>query len=174
MKKTTITAAMLCGASLLFATPALSAPGDEATFITAYTGTFTMSFGTGPGFTHELDFTGDGRGTQVGRADIDGSSRLQSIDASCMEIVEDLVVMTAANGDEVHVVVDAIDCLEFTADGPQIVGSGTWEVVGGTGRFAGATGSGTQTTVAPVLDLGADTASGVFMLNFDGVLNRAD
>jgi hypothetical protein len=174
MKKTAITTTLLCGASLLTSAPAFADEGGGATFDTEYTGTFTMSFGTGPGYTHELDFSGSGQGTQIGLADVDGSSLLQSIDASCMEIVDDLIVMTAANGDEVHVVAAAIDCLEFTAEGPRIVGSGTWEVIGGTGRFADATGGGTQTTVAPIYVLGAGSGSGVFTLNFEGVIDHGE
>ncbi len=165
---------LMCGASLLISASALADAGGSATFDTEYTGSFTMSFGSGPDGTNELDFAGNGRGTQVGRADIDGSSLLQSIDPLCMVIVEDLIVMTAANGDEVHVEAEATDCLEFTAAGPQIVGSGTWEIIGGTGRFADATGGGTQSTVAPIYDLGATSASGVFTLTFEGVIEHGE
>ena len=96
------------------------------------------------------------------------------IDPMCMVIVEDFIVMTAANGDEVHVVAEATDCLQFTPTGPQIVGNGTWEVVGGTGRFAYATGDGTWEVVAPIHEFGPAGGSGEFTLNFDGVIERGN
>ena len=119
MKTITRNPLLLCSAALLLCGTAVADEGGSATFDTEYTGTFSMSFGTGPNGTNELEFTGSGRGTQVGLTDIEGASLLQSIDPACMVIVEDFIVMTASNGDEVHVVADAVDCLEFTPTGPQ-------------------------------------------------------
>jgi hypothetical protein len=53
------------------------------------------------------------------------------------------ITLTAANGDELHLVHRGTFSLVMTTDGLTSVFDMTWTVVGGTGRFAGAVGAGT-------------------------------
>jgi hypothetical protein len=53
------------------------------------------------------------------------------------------ITMTAANGDELHLVHSGTFSLVMTPEGLTSAFDMTWVVVGGTGRFAGAAGSGT-------------------------------
>jgi hypothetical protein len=145
-------------------------------FFAHYEGDFFMSFGTGPGGTHELTFQGDGFATKLGFSTIDGESTLQSISPVCMEIVDDgitLVKVSENHPDEVHMEAAGIDCLDFSDPNQlRIVGSGTTEIVGGTGKYHQATGSGTFAVVADVLELGPGTASGTFVIDLTGTLKR--
>jgi hypothetical protein len=88
----------------------------------------------------------------------------------CTPLVEDAVVLTAADGSTLSLTNDAVDCL----DGMSISGSGTCTVTGGTGRFAGARGAGRVSTAATITGALPDgTATGTFdPLTFTGVLVR--
>ena len=77
----------------------------------------------------------------VGPADCDGFAAQHTI------------TLTAANGDQVHIFVEDVSCFESPV---QIHGVGTFQVTGGAGRFASATGAGTFEALAR-LDLGAVT-----------------
>lgn len=104
-----------------------------------FDGTFSISFGSGAGGTNELSFAGSGLARHLGTSTVEGASLLAQIDALCTEIAEDAVTLTAADGAELFLVNVGTECLNpstFT-----IEGAGTGEVVGGTGRFEGATGT---------------------------------
>ena len=68
------------------------------------------------------------------------------------------ITLTAANGDRVDLVQQGTFQIEATPDGLASAFEMTWVVVGGTGRFAGATGSGT-THGSSLLSTGITTAS---------------
>ena len=68
------------------------------------------------------------------------------------------ITMTAANGDELHLVHRGAFRIVMGPDGPSSVFDMTWVVGGGTGRFAGATGSGT-THGSSLLSTGITAAS---------------
>lgn len=158
------------------------APATEAAhasqptpFRASFHGTFTLTFFTGPGATHELRFTGTGRGRHLGAATVDGYSRLQPLasEPACSEIVHDEVKLTAANGDEATVVNEAVDCLEVTPDGRILIhGRGTYQITGGTGRFDGSTGSGSVSTEATVTGAVLGGVTGTFdPLTFSGSID---
>ena len=68
------------------------------------------------------------------------------------------ITLTAANGDELHLVHRGTFRLVMAADGLTSVFDMTWVVAGGTGRFGGATGSGT-THGSSLLSTGITAAS---------------
>jgi len=68
------------------------------------------------------------------------------------------ITLTAANGDRVKLVHRGTFRVVMTPDGPTSTFDMTWVVDGGTGRFAGATGSGT-THGSSLLATGITTAS---------------
>jgi hypothetical protein len=68
------------------------------------------------------------------------------------------IALTAANGDELHLVHQGTFSLVMTPDGLTSVFDMTWVAVGGTGRFAGATGAGT-THGSSLLSTGTTSAS---------------
>lgn len=68
------------------------------------------------------------------------------------------ITLTAANGDRVELVQQGTFSLLMTPDGLTSSFDMTWVVVGGTGRFAGASGSGT-THGSSLLSTGITTAS---------------
>jgi hypothetical protein len=61
------------------------------------------------------------------------------------ETVVETAAIVAANGDTLTLLVHLTFETSETSDGAA-VGTGTWTAIGGTGRFAGATGSGTAAT----------------------------
>jgi uncharacterized membrane protein len=68
------------------------------------------------------------------------------------------ITITAANGDDLRLVHQGTFRLAMTPDGLTSVFDMTWVVAGGTGRFAGATGSGT-THGSSLLSTGITAAS---------------
>jgi hypothetical protein len=68
------------------------------------------------------------------------------------------ITLTAANGDQVDLVEQGTFRIEMTPDGLASAFQMTWVVVGGSGRFTGATGSGT-THGSSLLSTGITTAS---------------
>ena len=68
------------------------------------------------------------------------------------------IVLTAANGDELHLVHRGTFRIVMGPDGPSSSFDLTWTADGGTGRFAGATGSGTAHG-SSILSMGITTAS---------------
>lgn len=153
---------------------AASTPTVSTPFHGSFHGTFTITFGTGEGGTHELFFHGRGTATHLGHATVDGYSRLRpsATDPACKEIVYDDVALTAADGSRVTVVNDALDCMEVTPDGRILIhGRGTYRILEGTARFAGATGTGRVSTEAVVTDVVPGGVTGTFdPLAFDGTV----
>jgi hypothetical protein len=86
---------------------------------------------------------------------------------ACYAILSDAVTLTADDGSELYIANAGQDCLDFSTGAPVIVGEGTTQVLGGTGRFDHAQGSGTYSVDAPVAELGATTATGTFTLTFE-------
>lgn len=82
---------------------------------------------------------------------MDGTSEMAPGSApNCTQIVNDSVTLTGANGDTLLLVNSGEDCI-FVEDGGLVIrGTGIMQIVGGTGRFAGATGLGTWVVAAPV------------------------
>lgn len=141
--------AWLTGAAALAVAAAGSGPAAAAT------GTFRASFdGTFETTAVLLSFAGTGTGTELGAATVDGSSVvIPTLPApSCpppritLRLVLDEVTVRAADGSRLVFRNRGTDCLD-----PQqgvIVADATYEVLGGTGRFTGARGSGTVTVTA--------------------------
>ena len=137
-------AGALVAATLVTALGAMPAfAGDAKPFAGVFTGNvaFTPTGATyqGSGTANHLGATAiAGVVVPVGPASCDGFAAQQTI------------TLTAANGDELHIFVVDDSCFESEV---QIHGVGTFEVTGGTGRFANATGAGTFDGLAR-LDLG--------------------
>lgn len=148
---------------------------EPVPFNASFRGTFTLTFFTGPDATHELRFTGTGRGLHLGVATVDGYSLLRPVASNpgCSEIVHDEVTLTAANGDEVAVVNEAVDCMEVTPDGRVLIhGRGTYQITGGTGRFDSSTGAGSVSTEAAVTGAVPGGVTGTFdPLTFSGSIS---
>jgi hypothetical protein len=132
----------------------------------SFTGTFTLGLeATGP----TLRFSGLGTGTKTGLTTITGVATLGETDATgCTPLLQDAVTLTAADGSQLFLTNDAIDCVSGNA----ISGTGTYSVTGGTGRFEDASGSGSVSTAALITGgLPDGTAIGTFdPLSFDGVI----
>jgi hypothetical protein len=149
---------------------------DTAPFHASYQGTFQLAFGTGPGGTNVLAFSGTSgtsMPTVLGPSTITGKSFLEPT-SPCSKIVADSVTLTAANGDTVSVQNTGQDCV----DKGRITGSGTYTITGGSGRFMGASGTGTFSVSAQITSFSGtpgtpgSTASGTFNpLTFDGTIS---
>jgi hypothetical protein len=55
------------------------------------------------------------------------------------------MLLTAANGDQLALLMNGVSCDTGATSGITGISHDTWVVTGGTGRFSGATGSGTET-----------------------------
>jgi hypothetical protein len=155
------------GLVLLALRPAAAA--DTVPFAADFQGEFRILFGAGLDGTDDLRFAGSGLANHLGLSDVDGHSTTRPTDPLCSDIVTDRVVLTAANGDELWLANSGEDCLDFSVPGRIFIrGSGTMVVVGGTGRFRGATGSGTFAVLAEVTGFVAGGVTGPFVLHFEG------
>ena len=147
--------------------------GNQVPFQAVFQGDFRISFGTGPDFTNELFFSGQGTASHLGDSTVNGYSTLSSSSPGCFTIVYDQVMLTAANGDNLLMVNAGDECLDSSVPGKLFIrGSGTYTFVGGTGRFAGATGSGVYQVIAEVVTFGGTFVEGTFVLNWVGVISR--
>src|SRR5262249_15845082 len=93
--------------------------------------------------TFTVDFTGTARGTQIGNAAISANVLSQTFPippcGSGTNVVVVSETLTAANGDTINETISGGNC----QSGPTTFHfTGTYSIVGGTGRFANATGSG--------------------------------
>ncbi len=84
-----------------------------------------------------------GRVTEVGQTTIDLASQ-PGPTAACTNNVRNML-LTAANGDQLTLLITGVNCDTGATTGITGVSRDTWIVTGGTGRFSGATGSGTET-----------------------------
>ncbi len=141
-------------------------------FHARYHGTFTETFGAGPGGTNVLVFGGTGIASLLGASTVSGQSLLQPEPANplCANVIDNQVTLTAANGDEVLMQNTALDC--FDPATRTISGTGTYTIIGGTGRFDGASGTGTVSVMAQVTSQVGNVASGTFdPLAWDGTIS---
>jgi hypothetical protein len=147
------------------------AADEEVHFRADYTGTFTLTFGTGPDGTNNLDFSGTGKARHLGKSAVEGhtTTAQDPTNPLCSDIVTDMVVLTAANGYQLWLVNSGEDCLDLSVPGKTFIrGSETFVVVGGTGRFDDATGNGIFSVVAEVTGSITGGVSGTFELHFEG------
>jgi len=93
--------------------------------------------------------TGTGRATHMGAATITVDECVNFVREPGRVHVYGMLVLTAANGDELHVSVDKVGDLPGPTGDAHV--KGPYEVTGGTGRFAAATGSGITSTDANVI-----------------------
>src|SRR5262249_34353757 len=158
-------------AGLVLFLPQLAGAQGTVPFSAGYRGVFQIMFGAGPNGTDDLRFSGAGIASQLGLSGLDGHSttRPSATDPLCSDIVTDRVILTAANGDELWLVNAGEDCLDLSVPGRIFIrGSGTMAIVGGTGRFQGATGSGRFAVVAEVMAFVPGGVAGTFDLRFVG------
>jgi len=155
---------MLAGILLAVSQPMQTSSSEAVPFEATYQGTFTIA-------AVLLTFNGEGTATHLGISEVDGNSVLapDPIQPFCFNIVEDEVILTGANGDELHLVNSGQDCLDPLTG--SINGEATMTVVGGTGRFLGASGTGTAHVDAQVLGATAEGVTGTFLLRFEGDLS---
>ena len=110
----------------------------------------------------QLHFSGEGPASHLGDSSLAGDSQLAPAGPGCFDIATDAVTLTAANGDQVFLTNAGQDCFDSTG---RIVGAAVFTITGGTGRFAGATGSGSTQVVATPDQTGF---AGTFILIFSG------
>jgi len=111
-------------------------------------------------------FSGSGIATEMGAIVDAGTVQITgSDDPSCAGGIPNVhvEVLTAANGDRLRISSNDVAC----PVGPgQYHGTGTWVVIGGTGRFTSATGSGTFRGVS-------DFVAGTFSITLTGTIALA-
>ena len=151
-----VVALLALGFSALGMTPALAASSKATPFRSDVSGTVTA---TGPNTFH---LTGSGQSVHLGRIGYAGNVQVTNTDSN--GVLTDVMTetLTAANGDTL-----TLRCEQTATPVRPGVYHGTdrWAVIGGTGRFAKASGSGTGTTDA-ALNVGtfSKTASGSIVL----------
>lgn len=143
-------------AMLTLVAPSVRAEGDRP-----FKGIFEGTFAINPA-TLQLKFAGDGPASHLGESAIAGDSQLVPSGPGCFQIVTDTVTLTAANGDQLVLTNSGEDCFDETG---HIIGVATFTVTGGTGRFDGATGTGTTEVVATPNETGL---AGAFVLTLRG------
>ncbi len=119
----------------------------------------TVAFGSG-GFPV---FSGKGIFTQMGLVKNQGYVVFTTASADCAGGVpnDNYGTLTAANGDSLSIVSHDVAC----PIAPNLYqGSGNWEVLGGTGRFIGATGQGTLAGYS-------DFNNSAFNIQLDGAIS---
>ncbi len=155
----------------MLATAGLAA-ADATPFQASFQGSFTITFaGCANGDDH-LQFAGPGTATQAGSSVIAGSSCLRHdpLRPGCSIIDTDNTVLTAADGSTIRFVNSGEDCLDPLTG--RITGTASYLIVGGTGRFSGATGQGSVTVTAQVQQLMPTGAAGTFNpLSFSGSIS---
>jgi hypothetical protein len=92
----------------------------------------------------ELDITGTGQATLMGRTEIQGPSQVDVI----LREQTGTSTLTAASGDTLQIAFSGT--VEFESPDPTgpVSFEGTWEVIGGTGRFEDSLGGGTYNGTA--------------------------
>lgn len=84
-----------------------------------------------------------GRVTDVSQVKIDLASQ-PGPTPSCTNNERNML-LTGANGDQLALLINGVNCDTGASTGITGISRATWVVVGGTGRFSGASGSGTAT-----------------------------
>lgn len=136
-------AALLLAAGTFLASPASA---QEFALESLHTGSFTISFGTGPGGGDELRFEGFGSDSLNGDSSVTGYSVTvpNAANPTCFDIVFDQVILTDAHsGHELWIENSGQDCLDFSDPAAvYVVGGGSSTYTGGTGRFWKSAGGG--------------------------------
>jgi len=154
-----VATAIIAGAGLVVGGHAAFGSGPQVHFRATLAGSVAMTSQT------TLSFIGAGTATQMGRITNAGSIVITGSDPSCPNAIANVntETLTTAGGDTLTIVSQDIAC----PTGPGTVhGTGQWHVTGGTGRFAGTTGTG-------VADGGADFNAGTFTMNLTGTLEMS-
>jgi hypothetical protein len=128
-----LVATLAASSALAFISPALAA-GDSAPFQAYYSGSLEL--------TAPTTFTLRGAGTATGMGPITSAGRIQmtGVDTSCIGGITNVntETLTSASGTLSIRSLDVACPIGLV----RFAGTGNWRVVGGTGRFAGATGGG--------------------------------
>jgi hypothetical protein len=107
--------------------------------------------------------TGEGRFSHLGSVDVELTHCSRMTSELTGEFGSGTTILTAANGDVLTLSQSGTFTLSFGPDGFYSYVDLQWEVIGGTGRFLDATGSGTATAVG---DLLAETTTA----DYDGTI----
>jgi hypothetical protein len=135
-RRATLALAPFAVGAFLLSSPAGAACAKRKV-TTSFTGDFLM---TGA----HLSFWGSSLPPRHGLHDIDGDTDfVPGSSPVCFAIVSDFVTITAFDGSELYVENSGEDCLDFSTGAPVFVGSGSSVILGGSGRYAHASGSGT-------------------------------
>ena len=132
--------------------------GSEVPFHAAFDTTFTATFGPGP--VAHISVTGEGNASHLGRTG--ARSRLQDVSLVTGGGVASYTLV-AANGDSITFDSE----FEGTLPPDPVTFNGSYEITGGTGRFAGATGSGALNGTA----IFTGPASGFGSFSLDGTIS---
>ena len=92
----------------------------------------------------ELDISGTGQATHMGRTEIQGPSQVDVI----LREQTGTSTLTAANGDTLEIAFEGTVVFESPDPTGPVSFEGTWEVTGGTGRFEDSVGGGTYSGTA--------------------------
>lgn len=152
------TVLVVAGALLFGAGPAAAASG-QPTFKASFSGNALP----GP---DGVSFTGSGSATLMGRIATQGQAAIEGLSDSCPGGIANVntEILTDNDGDTLTIVSDDVACP--VAPG-LLHGTGRWTVTGGTGRFSGATGSGS-------LDGYLNFNTGTFNVNLAGTVASSD
>jgi hypothetical protein len=97
-----------------------------------------------------LALSGNGQATHLGRVSEVGQAVIylasQPGPTPDCRSVTNAMLLTGAKGDQLAVLLSGVNCQTGATSGITALTHGTWVVTGGSGRFNGATGSGTYTT----------------------------
>jgi hypothetical protein len=109
-----------------------------------------------------FDLTGTGNAAHLGNSTYDGTVTTSNAGNGCISAPA-VETLTAANGDSLFLTcTDLVVCP--TTNPGELGGHGTWTVTGGTGRFSGASGQGTDDTLA-------NPSQGVFSKTLTGSIS---
>ena len=146
--------AMLAALLILAAAPAVAAPPSSFTAVTLGT--------VQPTSESTFQLSGVGTGSRIGAYTYEGEVVVESVDQN--GVITDTLTETLrlANGDTITIL-----CHQVAVPVSPGVYEGTdqWTVIGGTGRYAGASGSGTGTTHVDLND-------GTFAKSMTGSIQR--
>ena len=162
MRKLSLVIAAATVAAAAFASTGVAQAGGQDNGVP-----FSASFSGTIAFTSQSTtrHVGSGQATHMGRTSDDGSVALSPLDAAGCYPNINTETLTAANGDQLVLMWHDRAC----PIGPTSFHSnGDWVVVGGTGRFADTTGSG---SFAGEADFGPNLTPGTFHLTFTGSIS---